>query len=274
MAQVTLPVQIDSSPLNVGDLNAAFYSKTPGEGLYSEPNGGVELQSSRNGDASFLIKQEHIQPEQIIKSRFDGMWHTRDNMSDVSGYTTVDDNDVEVAKYQSLPGCALRVYVPFTATALRWNLSFFWYAAKWLGMYQQQESYLTQATRIRTFVFVDGLNVPHLERDYPMTWFKRSWESYASSSGGNNENPWSTEAEQASAMNLSYLQTDVDIGFHEVYLGFYVKPLLDNDGNVVNFWRDKITTTQRSTSLLGSKNTLMFQRLSIGVSSARVVAFR
>jgi len=274
MAQVTLPVQVDSLPLNVGDLNAAFYSKTPGEGLYSEPNGGVELQSSRNGDASFLIKQEHIQPEQIIKSRFDGMWHTRDNMSDVSGYSATGLGDINVAAGQVMPGCSARVYVPFDGATLRWNISFFWYITKWLGLLQEQGDYVSQGARVVTMVFVDGNHVPSLDREYPMTWFKRAIADYTQVSGGsNNDIPCTTEAEQASFMNLSYLQLAADQGFHEVSLGFYVKPLKAADGDPITYTRNTLSNGQMDTLTL--ERTLdLYQRLSIGVSSARVVAFR
>lgn len=276
MAQVTLPTTfINNAVLPTGDLNKSLYSTTPGEGVYSEPNGGMQLQASENGGADFALRQEHLQPEQVVKTRFDGGWHTLDNMSDVSGQTSVDSNNVEVAANQSLPGCGLRVYVPFDAAAVRWNISFFFYIAKWLGLSDSQGELYSEGGSIQTFLFVDGIEQRPWRREYPMTWFKRSVEDYTTSSGvGNNDNkaPYSTEAEQASFMNLSYLQTDVGRGFHEAYLGFYVKPTKAAGGGIAEFYRETVLKYNKDGNV--KKNLELYQRLGIGCRNARVVAFR
>tara|TARA_R110002020_G_scaffold211813_3_gene418064 strand:+ start:4650 stop:5486 length:837 start_codon:yes stop_codon:yes gene_type:complete len=278
MAQVVLPTTfIDGQALPVDDLNKALYSGTSGEGLYSEPNGGIQLQATQNGGTDFELRQEHLQPEQVIKTRFDGGWHTLDNMSDVSGQTTVEDNNVNVARTQSLPGCGLRIYVPFDAVAVRWNISFFFYVAKWLGLTEDAQNNLySEGGSIQTFLFVDGAEKVEWRREFPMTWFKRAVADYATSSGsGNNHNasPYSTEAEQASFMNLSYLQTEVEQGFHEAYLGFYVKPTKASGGGVAKFLRETVIKYDKSNSTV-KKNLELYQRLGIGCRNARVVAFR
>ena len=280
MAQVVLPTTfVDGSPLSVDDLNKALYSTTFGEGVYSEPNGGIELQSAENGSTEFTLRKEHLQPEQVVKTRFDGSWHTLDNMSDVSGGTTVNDNNVEVGRNQSLPGCGLRVYVPFDAAAVRWNISFFFYVAKWLGMSAtaaQPPVLSSEGGSIQTFLFVDGVEQSAWRRDYPMTWFKRAVADYATTATApstNNQSPCSTEAEQASFMNLSYLQTSVGRGFHEAYLGFYVKPTKASDGNIAKFRQGTLLEYDKS-SRAAFKELELYQRLGIGCRNARVVAFR
>lgn len=280
MAQVVLPTTfIDGQVLPVDDLNEALYSKTPGDGVYSEPNGGIQLQSTQNGGTDFKLRQEHLQPEQVVKTRSDGGWHTLDNMSDVSGQTTVDDNNVDVARGQALPGCGLRIYVPFDAAAVRWNVSFFFYVTKWLGLSAtagDDPIFSSEGGSIQTFLFVDGIEQEAWRREYPMTWFKRAVADYTTSSGSSNnhnEAPYSTEAEQASFTNLSYLQTEVGQGFHEAYLGFYVKPTSDSDGATAKFLRETILRYDKSNSTV-KKNLELYQRLGIGCRNARVVAFR
>jgi len=275
MAQVTLPTTfINNAVLPTGDLNKSLYSTTPGEGVYSEPNGGMQLQASENGGADFALRQEHLQPEQVVKTRFDGGWHTLDNMSDVSGQTTVDSNNADVAANQSMPGCGLRVYVPFDAAAVRWNISFFFYIAKWLGLSENiQDELYTEGGSIQTFLFVDGIEQRAWRREYPMTWFKRAVADYTSPGAGNNEAPYSTEAEQASFMNLSYLQTDVGRGFHEAYLGFYVKPTKADGGGIAEFSRETVLKYDKSAFDV-TKTLELYQRLGIGCRNARVVAFR
>jgi len=275
MAIVTLPTTfIDGSPLPVEDLNKSLYSTTPGEGLYSEPNGGVELRSTENGSADFRLSREHLQPEQVVKTRFDGSWHTLDNMSDVSGQTTVEANDLLVARSQALPGCGLRVYVPFNAAALRWNISFFFYVAKWFGLSEANNAFYSEGGRIVVALFVDGVEQRSWRREFPMTWFKRAVKDYTvSSASNNNKTPTSTEAEQASFMNLSYLQVNVGQGFHEAYLGFYVKPTQALSGDIAVFRRDTVLKYDKSGFNI-SKDLELYQRLGIGCRNARVVAFR
>jgi hypothetical protein len=272
--RVNLPT-ITAPVLLVDELNKALYSTAQGEGVYSEFNGGVDLRSSENAAADFKLRQEHIQPEQVIRVRFGGLWHTRDNMSDVSGYSATGLGDINVAAGQVMPGCSARVYVPFDGATLRWNISFFWYITKWLGLLQEQGDYVSQGARVVTMVFVDGNHVPSLDREYPMTWFKRAIADYTQVAGGTvvNDIPCTTEAEQASFMNLSYLQLAADQGFHEVSLGFYVKPLKTADGDPVTYERDTLRNGQMDASNL-QRTLELYQRLSIGVSSARVVAFR
>ena len=281
MAQVVLPTTfIDNTALPLDDLNKSLYDKTPGRGLYSEPNGGIELQPTENGGTDFSLRREHLQPEQVVKTRFDGGWHTLDNLSDVSGNTSVEDNDIDVARNQSLPGCGLRVYVPFDAATLRWNVSFFFYVAKWLGLSKagtgDDAVFSSEGGSILTFLFIDGIEQRAWRREYPMTWFKRSVEDYSTISGGAtnyNKTPYSTEAEQASFMNLSYLQAEVGRGFHEAYLGFYVKPTADADGNLATFLRETVLNYDKS-GFDVKKNLELYQRLGIGCRNARVVAFR
>jgi len=277
MAQVILPTTfIDGSPLSVDALNKGLYSKVSGEGLYSEPNGGIELQPTRNGSADFKLRQEHIQPEQVVKSRYDGGWHTLDNMSDVSGQTTVASNNAEVGARQAMPGCGLRVYVPFDAAAVRWNIGFFWYVAKWLGLDQDaQDDYFTEGGSIQTFLFVDEVEQQAWRREYPMTWFKRAVADYTVVGGtpANNAAPYSTEAEQASFTNLSFLQTSVGRGLHEVYLGFYVKPTRADEGGIAKFRRGTVLEyTKDDYDIV--KDLELYQRLGMGCRNARVVAFR
>lgn len=283
MAIVTIPTTfIDGDRLPVNDLNEALYSTTSGLGVYSELNGGVELQSTRNGSSDFSLRQEHLQPEQVVMTRYDGDWSTLDNMSDVSGRTSRDENNELVAKQQSLAGCGLRVYVPFDAAIVRWNISFFFYVAKWFGLsLDDQNSLYCEGGNIQTFVFVGNSSgfdeLPELRRQYPMTWFKRAAsQDYTTSSGGStnhNKAPYSTEAEQASFMNLSFAQTDLKRGFYEAYLGFYVKPTKAKTGGIAKFFRETILAADKNDFDV-KRNLELYQRLGIGCRNARVVAFR
>ncbi len=272
-----MPVVLPTSTFQNGQLldpstlNKALYDTelpaTLGEkGVYSAGNGGIN-QSFLSSD--FSLRQEHLQPGQVAKSRAAGAWSSLDNMSDVTGRSTAT-NPRRTVSGQALPGCGVRVHVPFDATAIRWNVSFFWHVLRWWGLNVLPAPDTDQAQDIITMVFVDGINQKALRREYPLTWFKRKVTTVA-----NQKNPYSIEAEQCAHWNLSHLQTvattddssaKLSPGWHEVYMGFYVKPIGETyvQTNVPKY--DDGSEKEVTLSV--------HQRLSIGCRSARVVAFR
>ena len=74
-------------------------------------------------------------------------------------------------------------------------------------------------------------------------------------------------------MNLSYLQVNVGQGFHEAYLGFYVKPTQALSGDIAIYRRDTVLKFNKD-GFAVSKDLELYQRLGIGCRNARVVAFR
>tara|TARA_R110000751_G_scaffold10847_4_gene39409 strand:+ start:1092 stop:1934 length:843 start_codon:yes stop_codon:yes gene_type:complete len=270
----------EGTPLVADELNRTLYTTEQQQGVYSEANGGLD---KSNLDAGFRLRQEHLQPEQVIKSRFSGAFTALDNMSDVSGRSP-DAVNVKIPERQALPGCGLRVYAPFAATAIRWNLAWFWHVSRWLGLLTAGQTDTTAVQEMRTHVFVDGEEIQWLRRQYPLTWFKKTPADYTTASGASNfynEAPWSTETEQAAYTNLSHMQSaatnvhpllKLAPGFHEVYVGFYVSPL-----NEEYFYRETMRrhTNAAITTTTSVKKVLeMYQRLSVGCRSARVVAYR
>jgi hypothetical protein len=270
--QVDLPVSffVEGAVLSPDDLNRALYDTEQGRGVYSEANGGLD---SGNLDPDFELRQEHLQPEQVVKSRYGGSWTTLDNMSDASGLSLAA-LDLKIPRRQALPGCGARVYVPFGATAIRWNVSWFWYITRWFGLDKltDPDTITSQAQEVRTHVYVDGREIEALRREYPLTWFQRDPAAHTSVAGGT---PWSTETEQASVINLSHLQSPqaesegilqpLSVGFHEVFVGFYVKPV------GVDYVRDNVQRAlDRGYTV--EKTLKIHQRFSVGSRNARVVA--
>lgn len=262
----------NGQPLDPDKLNRALYdtdfpSSFGEHGVYSAPNGGLV---KSNLAPSFALQREHVQPGQVIRSRAAGAWTTLDNMSDVTGGTTAA-SPTRPPKTQALPGCGVRVYAPFDAAAIRWNVSFFWYATRWWGLNTAAEPPTDEAQDITLLLFVDGVRQRGWRRELPVTWFKREATATTPQS-----NPYSLEAEQCAHWNLSYLQKVADednetltlaAGWHEVYLGFYVKPV------DAQFDQDNVEKYDRSGTV--SSTTLdLEQRFSVGCRSARVVAYR
>lgn len=274
MSAVILPASTfqNGQPLDPSELNKALYDTkfptAPGEsGVYSAGNGGLNVS---NFSPTFTLQQEHVQPGQVVRAKASGAWSTLDNMSDVTGRTTTSDN-VRIPKAQALPGCGVRVYAPFDAKAIRWNVSLFWYVARWWGLDLSAEPVSDMAKDITVHLFVDGVRKRGFKRIFPLTWFKKKAD--ATTPQGE---PYSLEAEQAAHWNLSFLQTIADEdnpnetltkGWHEVYLGFYVRPVDDELA---------LTSVQKydRQGTVASATADIHQRLSIGCRSARVVAFR
>jgi len=281
----------DGLVFNPDAFNKALYDSElalTGQGLYSELNGGCDLLSAQNGSTTFELRQEHIQPEQVVKTRYAGNWYATDNFSNVSG-TVSDENEqrlVPTVRSQAIPGTGVRVYVPFEATAIRWNVSWFWHAARWLGVDDGRPASATesQTQEIHTMVFLrrpeDGFSefeeIRSLRRNYPQTMFRQTTTNGIGAA--NEPNPWTSEAAQCSSINLSYLLTAANssqpnatlgAGFYEVFVGFYVKPInaaTDLDTNT-NFRYDRLDAGV-------VKTVEVYQRLSVGCRNARVVAFR
>jgi len=282
---------VDGVVLDPEALNRALYDEElttlTAQGLYSEFNGGCDLRSGENGSVNFRLRQEHIQPEQAIKSRYAGNWYTLDNFSDVSGFVNDSERGAlqQIAQTQALPGTGLRVYVPFEATAIRFNVSWFWAVARWMGLDNGVPASATAAgsktAEIHTLVFVRAPGGPFsevrpLRRSYPQTFFRQ--ETTATMGTGNEPNPWTSESAQCSALNLSYVLTEATTGdpnatlapgFYEIFVGFYVKPLKDANletNNNVRYDRDITAAIEKTTEV--------YQRFTVGCRNARVVAFR
>lgn len=269
----------DKKVLSVDALNKALYDSAPStlpaaveHGLYSVGNGGFD---GKNLDPDFQLRREHLQPGQARRVRATGGWETLDNMSDVSGRALSKQPQV-IAKTQAMPGCAVRVYVPFAARALKWNISWFWSVARWWGLDVTADDVTDQARAISTHLFLNGRHLIAYKRQYPLTWFgSRAGPQSRTTYTGNDIKSYLTEAEQASHINLSHLQTEatatnprarLEPGFHEVFIGFYVQPVR------VAIEDDLTIATDNSTAVNSTID--VSQRLSLGCRAAVVAAVR
>ena len=286
----------DGVVLDPDELNRALYNPTAGligQGLYSEFNGGVALtESTANGNGdNFNLSVEHLQPEQVVKSRFAGDWFSLDNFSNVTGLIndTQKSNLLELGQTQALPGCGIRFYVPFDAAAIRLNVSWFFSVARFFGANSNAPSTAngSDAQNITTMVFIrtpkEGSTtgeleeIPQLRREYPLTYFLRQPNLARTTA---QTAPYSTEAPQATHINLSHVLTAASSGspderlasgFYEVFVGFYVKPL----GDITVVTNNNIRYDRPSPGSGSSEKTIeIFQRFSVGCRNARVVAFR
>lgn len=283
MATVLLPyTYVKGSVLDPAGHNRNAYSLTPGDGVYSELNGGV---AGVNLVSSFQVTSELVQPEQVTFARADGAVSTLDNMGDVN--LCDQDNSVDkVLASQALPGCGLRIFLPFDATMLLWEVSFFWHCSRFTlpGSIIPIDggSGIKVSSLILTKLSVDGVMQDYTRREYPPTLFQNFYDGSFVGPGlldaGGNERDASekqelrtTERAMSQHRDISHLalsSSEVSAGWHEMFLGFYVQPR----GSVQN---PLVLDDVRGYSGEGDTATKEVQvecRLTVGCRNARVLA--
>lgn len=293
---VTPYVYVDNTVLDAQNHNKNLYSTTPGQGILSEPNGGVD---SDNLASSFEIKPDHLQPEQLTFARAQGSVSTLDNMGDAN-FTAAGPRDLddpasdtyreithlsadETMAGQMLAGCGIRVYLPFDASVVLWHASLFWHVARF-SFPDLNDFIRIPPALIITRMEIDGVGEPHTRREYPPTVFQKSADDYMNSIRATHTSALqTTEVAMSQHRDICHMSTDMSAGFHEMYVSFYVEPR----GNL----KDVITVplndyyvnrnpvySRQNLSVRGVdyyiKQIQLENRFTVGCRHARVVAFR
>ena len=146
-------VYTDGNVLIPASHGRNVYSSTGDEGIYSEPNGGLE---SANLAAGFQAGAEHIAPEEAIVTRQDAYIGDSDYMNAAIG------ND-DSSLYHPVAGCALRVQLPYAVASIFWMWSYF--ISVWRPIKANDGTTLT-GTMIIT---LDGAVIDHTQRRIPPT---------------------------------------------------------------------------------------------------------
>ena len=117
----------DNQKLDTDGHNKNVYDADNNTGIMSESNGGL---GASNLDTDFVAHAEHIFPETIAFGRQESMTDAVQCFSDKFGSRLTDTNTVTTSSnYQKyikpIPGCGIRVYLPYTASAILWQWSYF-----------------------------------------------------------------------------------------------------------------------------------------------------
>lgn len=292
---VTPYVYANNATLDAEQHNRNLYSTTPGQGILSEPNGGVGRDKL---SSSFEVKTDHLQPEQLVMARAQGSVSTLDNMGDTNFTSAgpVDSttgeithlNVEETMKGQMLPGCGIRIYLPFEASVVLWHASFFWHVSRFAFPDFDGQTRIPPAI-IRTRMEIDGVGEPHTQRDYPPTVFQKSAEDVSNNErymnsvlGTHTSALQSTETMMSQHRDICHMSGNLSAGFHEMYLSFYVEPrgnlrdLIASSADY-NLIRNPLYARQ-NLSVRGAdhyiKQIRLENRLTVGCRHARVIAFR
>lgn len=285
---VTPYVYTNNTKLDATQHNRNLYSTTHGQGVFSEPNGGIGKDKLKS---DFEVKTDHLQPEQLVFARTQGSVSTLDNMGDVN-YTAagpVDSRSGEVTslavsetmKGQMLAGCGIRIYLPFDASVVLWHASLFWHVSRFA--FPDLDAWVRfPPAAVQVRMEIDGVSEEHTLRHHPPTVFQKDADKYMNSVAQLHTSALqSTEVSTSQHRDLSHMSTDLAQGFHEMYLTFYVEPrsnLVDSIGTTEYAVTRNPLYARQILSVRGGDNYIkqinLENRLTVGCRHARVAAFR
>ena len=259
MAVTTPYTYVDNQTLDPDEHNKNVYSTTPGEGIYSEINGGVNTFSS-----AFKVEEEHVRPEQATRARQEFAVESLDFFTDAASETDGD-------KYRPVPGCAARVHVPYEASLSLWQWSVFIHPYKVRGQvfgYDQGGDINSVSSRTSD-VFIraslNGTPLYHTKRTIPTSSiFTASINSSGDLTGAVN----SFEPRACLQFDMSHLQTDVTAGWHDLTLEIYMEPLINDSGSLFKWPYYGVMFSNVSEDLVDH---VIYHRTSFGIRNARVL---
>jgi hypothetical protein len=248
--QTTYP---DGAVLDVANHNANIYSVTPGRGIMSEPNGGLEQANLVTG---FTVRAEHIMAEEAVLARADSMTVPMDVYS--NGFGVIEDLDTN---YVPVAGLCQRVYIPFNLSALVWEWSFF--IAAFRPAVAFDDSYTRYALDLR--VFIDGVEYTSMRRPVPMSAICATNTTILE------------VAEQVCAnwYDFALLLENVTKGYHDIAVKLFMErpldaateqaPVIKLDGKWLG--PDQVTAS-------GEYDSKLHMRISFGTRSSRAIMFK
>lgn len=263
----------DGTTISVNGHNANVYSTTSGQGILSEPNGGLGVS---NLSATFKIVDEHVMPEEAVMARMDGTSTSFDVYSNAFG--TRNDQD---ETYVAVAGLSERVYFPYDMSAVVWQWSFF--ASGWIPYFFKFSSGAYGVGEIWLRLFIDGVEYDSFRRSLPVTGDLVADGDISSLSApdqyyfrATNHGGIDKEHHSTQWFDISKLQKNVSKGFHELSIKLYMPRLVFTDAGE----NDELTVigSARNFSPEGSLEDrvqcTVYQRITLGTRNVRCIAFK
>ena len=274
MAVVVLPyTYVDGHTLDAEGHNRNLFDPARGNGVYSELNGGIE---GGNLSSDFEVTPDLVQPEQVTFARAYGAVSTLDNMGDVN-LNNQEDSAESTLKNQALPGCGIRVYLPFAASMVLWEVSYFWHVAKFKppNFGGDNDPVAAEPPNIITRMYVDGVGHFHTQRGYPATLFQNddqvSFVDQATANRQDQQRLTTTERALSQHHDIAHLSLSLSAGWHEMYLAFFVQPRATSNANPITL--DDLRGFAGTGAENAVKNVHLESRWTVGCRNARVCAF-
>lgn len=251
-------VYIDGQKLDAEKHNENIYTTSLNEGIMSTANGGLD---AANLDSTFKVESEHLQIEETAVARQDGRNTTVDCFQSAFGRANTDtaDNLNESTATGSLfvpiPGASLRFYQPYDATCAHLSWSMFIDPFTVRTYVISGADFTGDETPLTGILMkLDGTAIRHTRRELPVT----AWVNTAS---GNKIKDG--EAHCCQWWDMTHLvTTGLSKGYHDLQICMYMEILNTNHTMTIGRAFSNYTTL-----------TKIFQRVSFGVTNAKVVTF-
>jgi hypothetical protein len=266
----------NGAALNIAGHNANVYSTTAGQGVLSEPNGGLV---PANLAPSFTLRDEHVMPEEGTMARMDGTTIPMDVYNNAFGIR--DDDD---PTYVAVAGLGERVYIPFDVSCVVWQWSFF-VSCFQPYLYKTTTDTLDSAT-MALRVFIDGVEQPAFRRFFPISADIIVDDPGHALRGSNGSTSYDFEHTTQLWFDITKLAQNVSKGFHELTVKLYqprvvfdpeltANPAEELDITLTaaafNQPRDSADVTTLTDILV---STVVGTRVSFGTRNARAVMFK
>lgn len=212
MAIITPATTYPAGALNVAGHNANIYSTAAGQGVMSEPNGGLE---QANLAPAFAVRDEHVMSEEAVRASQDGLNVPMDLFSNGFGDSGEDEDSTREKVYITVAGLSHRVYFPYNARHVLWQWSTY-IAVYHPVFYENQEGFNRDNLIIRAYI--DGLPIAAFTR--PMVPSAMLYEGL-----GTSNDALAEDYEDSTAMwyDFTKLVRNVPAGYHELSVKVYME---------------------------------------------------
>ncbi len=240
-ASTTYP---DGNPLDVAGHNANLASETSGEGILSEPNGGLE---AANLDATFEVTRELVGPGEAVRTFQDGMVLTREFTSDLFPGGTGEVEFVPIA------GLSLRFRLPYDVSAVLWMWSAFVNSWRLLGGVDDGQGNITwtEGPDVLIRAYLDGVKQDVTTRGVPVTAYHVDGQGI-----------FDVESRATRQFDMHLLSESLSAGTHSLTVKLYMAAY----GQVRSVLRDIGGNTVTS-------NHTVHHRVDFGISNIRAISF-
>ncbi len=249
--------------LDIAGHNANVFSTAAGEGILSEPNGGLDM---TNLDAAFTVRDEHVMSEEAVMGRTESLTIPMDIYNNAFGMREEDDK-----QFVAIGGLCQRVYIPFDVSALVWQWSFFVAPFRPFTSKQVEDQLIGfDIPNMSVRMFLDGTEFSAFRRPLTVSGDIKLSPTVLAGTAQFNIN---YENVTALWYDITKLQQNVTKGYHEIAVKIYIPRFhFDNE-------EDEAQVRPTTVRFSPSGDTTEFQatlhtRATFGNRSVRCVMFK
>ncbi len=269
MATITPATTYPAGALNIAGHNANVFSTTAGQGVMSEPNGGLGI---ANLDPAFVVRDEHVMSEEAVMAKAEGLTMPMDVYNNAFAMREEDD-----PVFVPIGGLCQRVYIPYNVSAVVWQWSF--YVAVWRPFMVRtfEDQFLgADIPQVSVRLFIDGVEYQAFRRPLPVS--ADLFLSSVAGVGASGSADAQINYENVSAVwyDISKLQTAVTAGYHELSIKLYMPRVhFNNDEDET---QTQVGVTRFATTPVNDGDVTVLStvhtRVTLGSRSVRFVMFK